>query len=68
MHKVNSTSLLEVGYDKKLKVLKIKFRDGSIYDYFGIPEKLYLDLMNASSKSQFVQEFIYEKFRSKEVR
>lgn len=67
---VNSSNLAAVGYDKATKTLRVLFQEGSMYDYFAVPEKLYRELMKSDSKGHFFQEhviggmFKYEKVTS----
>jgi len=51
--KVNSTSLGAVGYNSHTQTLEIRFNNGSIYQYFKVPEQVHRDLMNAKSHGSF---------------
>lgn len=44
---VNSSNLSAVGYDGS--TLRIQFHSGGLYDYSGVPESVYIGLMNAAS-------------------
>jgi hypothetical protein len=55
---VASTSIISVGYDKAKKVLEIEFATGKVYDYFNVPIKKYLSLIQADSKGKFVNFYI----------
>jgi KTSC domain len=59
---VKSTNITSVGYDKKSRVLRILFREGSMYDFEGVPPQLFNQLMAAESKGTFFQEFIKGQF------
>ena len=50
---VQSSYLLAVGYDPKHQLLEVAFRNGSVYQYFGIPENEYQGLMAAPSKGRY---------------
>lgn len=50
---VESTNLASVGYDPESSTLEIEFRNGGIYQYFGVPQHIYEELINASSKGQY---------------
>ncbi|HMO65110.1 MAG TPA: KTSC domain-containing protein [Verrucomicrobiota bacterium] len=50
---VNSSNLAAVGYDDFAAILRIRFRNGGIYDYFDVPYSVYLGLMYAPSKGRF---------------
>lgn len=38
-----------MGYDPATQTLEVGFRNGSVYQYFGVPEALYLGLMAATA-------------------
>ena len=42
-----------VGYDIESRILEIEFTGGVIYQYFDVPEDIYLDLMSAESKGRY---------------
>lgn len=65
--KVASSNLAAVGYDKQAKVLRIQFVEGSSYDYFAVPAKLYSALMKSESKGSFFQEHVVGKYRFEKV-
>jgi len=51
---VSSSNLASVGYDPARRVLEVEFLDGSIYQYFGVPESVYRGLMAASSHGSYL--------------
>lgn len=51
---VESSNLASVGYDPITSVLEIEFRSGAVYQYFDVPEGVFLGLMAAPSKGSFV--------------
>lgn len=55
---VTSSTLESVGYDSTNRVLEIEFKDGSIYQYYGVPEPVYLGLLSASSHGQYFDQEI----------
>lgn len=50
---VQSTDLESVGYDEPTRTLEIRFLDGSIYQYDDVPQRVYLELMNAPRKGVY---------------
>lgn len=58
MESVISSNLKAVGYDPLHSLLRIEFNNGSIYDYFGVPQSIYQGLKNAPSKGSFHHTFI----------
>ena len=49
---VQSKMLISVGYDPEVLTLEIEF-DNGVYQYFGIPQSLYDELINTSSKGSY---------------
>lgn len=50
---VASSNLSEVGYDPVTRTLEIAFKQGGVYQYFGVPTHIYGGLMSATSHGQF---------------
>ncbi len=63
---VASSNLSAVGYDREAQTLRIRFHNGT-YDYYGVPEAVYLALMNASSKGQYHAAHIKNVYRYRRV-
>ncbi len=40
-----SKALQEIGYDDEPSVLRVRFRDGGLYDYFVVPRAVFDDLL-----------------------
>jgi len=55
---VQSSNLSSVGYDPTTSTLEIEFSNGSIYQYFGVPEYVHEGLMNAGSKGSYFDQHI----------
>jgi len=55
---VDSTNIASVGYDVRASTLEIEFRNGTIYQYYGVPENEYSGLMSASSKGSYLNQHI----------
>ena len=50
----------------KNNILSVKYRGGDAYDYFGVPESVYRDYKEATSKGRFINfvvkpNYAYEK-------
>lgn len=50
---VSSSNLASIGYDTTSNTLEIEFNNGSIYQYFDVPEHEYQALMYAESKGRY---------------
>ena len=55
---VQSSSVSSVGYDQDSSTLEVEFLNGSVYQYFGVPESIFDGLMNAPSKGTFLDQFV----------
>ena len=51
-----------MGYDKEEQILRIMFKNGTIYDYQNVPPAMYQALTLAASKGVFFSRFIKNKF------
>lgn len=65
---VRSREIAIIGYDPSSLTLEIAFRNGGVYHYFDVPEKIYQSLMTASSQGTYFSQFIKEKFRTEKVK
>jgi hypothetical protein len=50
---VNSSNLASVGYEAETLTLEIEFNDGSVYQYFDVPELEWQGLMQAHSHGTY---------------
>ncbi len=64
---VKSAILRSVGYDESAKILEIEFHTGLVYQYSGVPEKVYADLMHSGETGKYFSEKIRPRFRTKQV-
>ncbi len=55
---VESSNLASVGYDAISATLEIGFLNGSVYQYFGVPEQVHTGLINAPSKGTFLDQYV----------
>jgi hypothetical protein len=59
---VESTTLASAGHDAQSTVLELQFRNGALYQYFGVPPRIYGDLMRADSKGGYFNHNIRGKY------
>lgn len=50
---VESSNLLSASYDAEEMKLRITFKNGSQYEYEGVPEEDFIGLLSAESKGKF---------------
>ena len=55
---VQSSNISSIGFDRGSSTLEVQFLNGSIYQYFGVPESVFDGLMNAPSKGTFLDRFV----------
>ena len=67
MERVKSTSVESVDYNELLETLDVKFRKGSPYRYYGVPEETWKELLAAPSVGQFVNFRIKPYFPYKKI-
>lgn len=46
---VNSSNIASIGYDANTETLEVEFNSNHVYEYYGVPEGVYNELMSASS-------------------
>jgi hypothetical protein len=65
--RVDSSSVLSVGYDGKSHTLEVEFRNGGVYRYLDVPEDAWSELRAAGSKGRFLNSEIKPRFRMRKV-
>ncbi len=55
---VDSTNLEAIKYDHNRRILHIKFRNGSEYEFSNLPQKVYEGLLKSDSKGSYFQQYI----------
>lgn len=60
---VTSSNVAEVGYDSPSMTLEVLFLNGTLYQYFDIPEILHQELMQADSIGRFLNSNIKNNYR-----
>ena len=62
---VESTALASVGYSRGQHILEVEFRkEGLIYRYLDVPEKVFKELLQAPSKAGYYNENIRGHYQS----
>lgn len=55
---VFSSNIASIGYDPMQMILEVEFLNGSIYQYYDVPEALYEGIMSAESHGKYLNEYI----------
>lgn len=62
MQPVTSSAIEAVGYDRPTRRMRIRFTGGNEYDFCGVPEHVYQDLLSASSIGAYYNEYIKDRY------
>jgi hypothetical protein len=65
---VESSNLHSVGYDPDTQTLEIEFSTGGIYEYYGVPDTAYRQLMTAPSHGKFFHAHIRNVYRYRKIK
>ena len=57
-NQVSSSNVRSIGYDSDTQTLEVEFLSGWVYQYYGVSEFLYEQMMQAHSKGQFLNQYI----------
>lgn len=49
MISISSTNIAAVGYDENSQTLQVEFNNGTRYQYFDVPEQVFMNLKDAGS-------------------
>ena len=55
---VASSNIASIGYDEPSETLEVEFLNGSVYQYYNVPQGLYDQLMQEGSKGRFLHAYI----------
>jgi len=62
---LKSSAISRAEYIKQTATLQIWFvESGGPYDYYGVPESIYLGLISASSPGTYYNDYIRDRYRS----
>ncbi len=64
---VESSNIAAIAYIKEAGQLMVQFSSGSVYAYSDVPEQVYQDFLDASSKGKFFAEHIKGKYETEKV-
>lgn len=58
-----SSNISSFGYEESNQVLRVEFKNGSLYEYFDIPEFVFDGMRNAGSKGEYLAHNIKGTYR-----
>lgn len=67
MTPVSSSNIAAVGYDEDSQTLQIEFHNGTNYQYFDVPERIFTELRDAASVGAYLASNIKGVYRFSRV-
>jgi hypothetical protein len=67
MINVDSSNIESVGYDEDSSTMQLQFKNGGLYQYFDVPEDVFIGLRDAPSAGKYLAERIKGVFRFSKV-
>lgn len=64
---VSSSNVAAIGYEESSSTLEVEFLDGSVYQYFDVPQNVYEGLKSASSIGGYLAKVIKGAYRYSRV-
>ena len=61
-YNVASSNIRSVGYDPQSQTLEVEFLSGTIYQYYGVPENMYEQMLKEQSKGRFLNTYIKNQY------
>ena len=59
---VQSSNVGAIGFDQASQTLEVEFLNGSVYQYYGVPDHLYEQIMQTPSKGSFLHTYIKNQY------
>jgi hypothetical protein len=64
---VRSSNIASIGYDDSTSTLEVGFRNGSIYQYYGVPASAGRSVISASSHGRALWRWVRGRYPYREV-
>lgn len=55
---VSSSNIASIGYDPASKTLEVGFLNGTVYQYYNVPQSVYNGLMSAGSHGGYLDAYV----------
>ena len=59
---VASSNVSAVGYDSQTQTLEVEFQSSWVYQYYGVPDNVHDQMMQATSKGKFLNMYIKNRY------
>lgn len=67
MRPVESSNVESVGYNPETETLHVRYKNGSLYEYAGVPQDTHEELMAAESVGQHLAQNVKGKFEHTQI-
>ena len=64
---VMSLVVLAIGYDLEEAVLEVEFKNGTIYQYFEVPEPIFLAVMSSGTPETHLDQHVKNVYRNLKI-
>ena len=64
---VESSNLRSIGYDAASQTFEVEFKNHAIYQYYNVPEHIWMELEASPSKGKYYSSQIKDRFLSQRV-
>ncbi|WP_418156807.1 KTSC domain-containing protein [Pantoea agglomerans] len=64
---VSSSNLASVGYDADTLTLEVEFSNGTVYQYYDVPEGVFEELLNAGSVGSYFSHNVRNNYPTQKV-
>lgn len=68
MVRVVSSNIEAVGYDEGRLILTVRFKNGSVYEYYEVSNEIFEGLLLADSVGKFHNEYVKNEYSYKRIR
>ena len=58
-----SSNVARFAYEESNQVLKVEFKNGTVYDYYDIPDNVFQGMKSAPSAGQYLAQNVKSRFR-----
>ena len=67
MTNVDSSNVESVGYDENSSTLQVEYKNGGVYQYFDVPEEVFIGLRDTDSVGRYLNANIKGTYRYSKV-
>lgn len=60
---VTSSTIERVGYDPQSMTMAVEFKNGTVYEYYNVPETIFAELLVAGSPGQYLSQHVKRSYR-----